>query len=187
MTSPATEAAGLSHAIRVKWKAFLVIGLVLIVAGTLGILLPSIAAVAGSLVLGAVLAFAGIVKIFESFQVKDWSGFIWQLFGGIVEVVGGVLIYLHPLKGAVAITLIIAVVFVIVGIAQIGLALKVQPQEGWGWLLASGVLALLVSVALTAKLPFTIEFDPALIAPISLLFAGWAYLVIAYAARKADR
>jgi uncharacterized membrane protein HdeD (DUF308 family) len=187
MSSSATEASGPARSLQARWSVFLVIGLVLLLCGAIAILLPSISNVPASLVLGAAVAFAGIVKVLESFQIKGWSGFVWQLFGGIVEIVGGVFIYLNPLKGAVAITLIIAAVFVIVGIAQIGLALKVQPQDGWGWLLASGVLALIVGVALIVKVPFTAHLDPALIAGISLLFAGWAYLVIAYAARRAVR
>ena len=187
MSSVATDAARVPRSVRLKWGGFLVIGLVLIVCGIVAILLPSISTVAASLVLGAALAFVGVAKIIQSFEVKDWSGFVWQLFGGIAEVVGGVLIYLNPLKGAIAMTLLIAAVFVVVGISQIGLALKVQPQNGWSWLLASGVLALVVGIALTVKLPFTRDLEPAMIAAISLLFAGWAYLVIAYAARKAGR
>jgi uncharacterized membrane protein HdeD (DUF308 family) len=187
MTSPAAEAVAPARSLQARWSVFLIIGLVLLLCGAVVILLPSISNVPASLVLGAAVAFAGIVKVLESFQIKDWSGFVWQLFGGIVEIVGGVFIYLNPLKGAVAITLIIAVVFVIVGIAQIGLALKVQPQDGWGWLLSSGVLALLVAAALAVKVPFTAHLDPALIASISLLSAGCAYLAIAYAVRRAVR
>jgi hypothetical protein len=51
-----------------------------------------------------------------------------------------VLIYLNPLKGAIAITVLISIVFVLVGISQIGLALRVRPQQGWQWLVISGLI-----------------------------------------------
>lgn len=173
--------------LRFNWVTFLCVGLVLIACGLFSIMMPAISTLAASLTLGGALAVAGVVKITQALQVKEWKGFVWQMLGGIVEVVGGILIYLNPLKGAIAITLLIALVFAIQGGAQIALALRIQPQHGWGWLLASGVIALAVSAMLGLKLPFTSGFAPATIAGISLIFAGWAYVAIAYAARKSGR
>jgi len=42
-----------------------------------------------------------------------------------------------------------------------------------------------VSVLLVVKLPYSQSFTPATVAGISLLFAGWAYVAMALAARKA--
>jgi uncharacterized membrane protein HdeD (DUF308 family) len=94
------------------------------------------------------------------------------------------LIYLNPLKGALAITLLIALVFLVQGLGQIALAFRVRLQPGWRWLLISGITALLASAALTLKLPYTRFYTPGTIAGISLLVAGWAYVAIALAVRK---
>src|SRR5256885_6569767 len=73
-----------------KWGWFLALGIVLTACGALAVALPAISAYAASVVLGAVLAIAGIVKMIQSLQVKAWSGFIWQELTGAVELVGGV-------------------------------------------------------------------------------------------------
>lgn len=119
---------------------FLVVGVVLLLGGLLAIMLPAISTIAASLVLGAVLSLSGVVKIIKAFRVTGWPGFLWELTAGVVEVICGVLIYLNPLKGAIAITVLIAMVFVLVGISQIGLALRVRLQQGWHWLFISGLI-----------------------------------------------
>jgi uncharacterized membrane protein HdeD (DUF308 family) len=170
-----------------KWGWFLALGVVLTGGGALAVALPAASSYAASVVLGAVLAIAGIVKMIQSLQVKAWSGFIWQEFTGAAELVGGVLIYFNPLKGALAITLLIALTFFVQGALQIALAVKVRNQEGWNWLLVSGLVALAASAALTLKLPYTRFLTPGTIAGISLLVAGGAYMAIAFALRRARR
>jgi uncharacterized membrane protein HdeD (DUF308 family) len=96
-----------------------------------------------------------------------------------------VLIYLNPMKGALAITLLIAVVFLIQGVIRIALAFRVRPQAGWGWLLAAGLIALLVCVTMGMKLQYTSFYTPGTVAAIALLVAGCAYVVIALANRRA--
>jgi uncharacterized membrane protein HdeD (DUF308 family) len=168
-----------------KWGWFLALGFVLILCGAIAVALPTVSTIAASVVLGAALAIAGIVKIIQSLQVKEWSGFLWQDLTGAVELVGGVLIYFNPLKGAFAITLLIALVFLVQGLGQTALAFKVRPQPGWRWLLVSGLIALLASATLTLKLPYTRFYTPGTIAGIALLLAGCAYVAIATAVRKA--
>jgi len=170
-----------------KWGWFLVLGVVLILGGLLAIMLPAISTIAASLVLGVVLSLSGVVKIIKAFRVTGWPGFLWELTAGVVEVICGVLIYLNPLKGAIAITVLIAIVFVLVGISQIGLALRVRPQQGWQWLVISGLIALLASAALTLKIPYTRFYTPGTIAGISILFAGLAYVAMGIAVRGVQR
>jgi uncharacterized membrane protein HdeD (DUF308 family) len=170
---------------RFKWWSFLLLGIALVAAGAAAILLPAVSTMAAGAALGAVLAVVGIAKIVQAFETKEWPGFLWQLLAGGVEVVGGILIYFNPLKGAAAITLLIAVVFIVLGISQIGCALKVRRRRGWRWLFASGLLALAMSLVLTFKFPHVRDFEAGVVAGISLLFSGLAYVAIALAVRKA--
>ena len=51
--------------------------------------------------------------------------------------------------------------------------------------MVSGCIALLASLLLIMKLPYSHSFTPATVAGVSLLFAGWAYIAIALTSRKA--
>ena len=68
-------------------------------AGAPAILLLSVSTMATGSVLGVVLTIVGIAKIVQAFETKQWPGFIWQLL---------------------AITLLIAIIFIVLGILQIG-------------------------------------------------------------------
>jgi uncharacterized membrane protein HdeD (DUF308 family) len=100
-------------------------------------------------------------------------------------VVGGVLIYFSPLKGALAVTLLIALVLLVQGLLQIALAVRVRAEAGWQWFAVSGVVALAASAALALKLPYTRTYEPGIVAGISLLMAGAAYVAIALTLRRA--
>jgi uncharacterized membrane protein HdeD (DUF308 family) len=67
-------------------------------------------------------------------HTKDWAGYNWQLLLGAGEMVGGIFIVINPLKGAAAVTLLVAIVVLALGVSQISQALKIRPQSGWAWL-----------------------------------------------------
>ncbi|MDL2405879.1 HdeD family acid-resistance protein [Rhizobium calliandrae] len=168
-----------------RWVWFLCLGIALVLGGVLAIMLPAISSIAAGLVLGLVLAAVGILQLVQAFRVTAWTGFVWGLLVGFVQLVGGVLIYLNPLAGAIALTLLIALVFIVQGIAHILLALRLRPQIGWGWLAISGVIALLAGALLAFKMPFSGIYTPGTVTGISLLVAGGAYLAMAASSRRA--
>ena len=59
-----------------KWGWFFALGIVLTLCGTLAVALPAVSTFAASVVLGIALSFAGAVKMIQSLQVKEWSGFL---------------------------------------------------------------------------------------------------------------
>lgn len=170
---------------RNKWVWLVMLGCALILAGFVAILVPAISEIAASKVLGSVLIFSGLLQIMQAAKMQAWIGFIWHLLLGILAAIGGVLIYINPFAGVIAITILIAIIFGFHGVTQVAFAVKVRRQPGWYWFLVSGCVALGVSVLLILKLPYSHSFTPATIAGVSLMFAGWAYVAMALASRKA--
>jgi uncharacterized membrane protein HdeD (DUF308 family) len=169
------------------WLWLVLLGGVLMIAGAIAILVPAISEIAASKVLGSVLVISGLVQIVQAAKMLHWMGFLWHLLLGILAAVGGALIYMDPFAGVIALTLLIAVIFAVHGVTQIGFAVKVRSQAGWHWFLVSGVIALIAAVLLVMKLPYSHSFTPATVAGVSLLFAGWAYVAMALAARTGER
>ena len=180
-----SESLHTAEIIRSQWVWFILLGLTLMIAGCVAIILPAFSTLGAGEVLGTSLIISGIVQIIQSSKVQNSSGFLWQLLLGILATIGGVLIDLNPFTGIVAITILIAIIFAIIGLSQIAFALKVRRMAGWYWFLVSGCIALLVSVLLAMKLPYSHSFTPATIAGVSLLFTGWAYVAITLASWKA--
>lgn len=183
--SAETDRLHTAEVFRTKWLWLVLLGAVLIVAGFVAILMPAVSEVAASKVLGSVLVISGVLQIMQSAKMVNWAGFIWHLLLGILSAVGGTLIYLDPFAGVIVITILIAIVFAAHGVTQIGFALKVRHQPGWYWFLVSGCIAVVVSGLLVLKLPYSHSFTPATVAGVSLMVAGWAYVAMALASRKA--
>ena len=179
-----SEGLHAAEVIRAKWVWFILLGLALMAAGCVAIILPAISTIAAAKVLGAVLCLGGVVQIVQSAKILNWLGFMWHLLLGIFAAIGGALIYIDSLYGVVAITILIAIIFAVLGVSQIAFALKVRHMAAWHWFLVSGGMALLASALLVMKLPYSQSFTPATVAGISLLFTGWAYVAITLASSK---
>lgn len=163
----------------------IVLGTALIICGAVAIASPAISTMAVTLFLGLILAVGGIVKIVQSFLMKEWGGFAWQLLVGLIELGGGLLVYFNPMKGAIAITIVIALVLMAEGLAQLGLAFRMRAQRGVVWMFLSGIITVAVGAALALRLPYDGIYAPGTLVGISLIFAGWAYIAIVLAARRA--
>ena len=109
---------------------------------------------------------------------------MWHMLLGIFAAIGGVLIYIDSLYGVVAITILIAIIFAILGVSQIAFALRVRRMAAWYWFLVSGVIALLAAAMLVMKLPYSQSFTPATVAGFSLLITGWAYVALTLASLR---
>jgi uncharacterized membrane protein HdeD (DUF308 family) len=181
------EGVHTAEVIRAQWVWFILLGVALLAAGGVAIVLPVISTIAAGKILGTVLCLGGFVQIVQSSKIQNWLGFMWHLLLGIFAAIGGVAIYIDTHYGFVAITILIAVIFAVLGVSQIAFALKVRRMEAWYWFLVSGGIALLASVLLVMKLPYSQSFTPATVAGVSLLFTGWAYIAITLAARSGRR
>ena len=170
---------------RTKWLWLVVFGSVLVLAGVMAILVPVISEIAASKVLGSVLIISGVMQVIQACRMLDWAGFVWHLLLGVLSVIGGALIYLNPFAGVMAITMLIGTIFAVHGVTQIVFAARVRHEPGWHWFVVSGCIALVASLLLFLKLPYSHFFTPATIAGVSLIVAGVAYVAMAVTARKA--
>lgn len=174
----------ISATVQEKWGWFLALGIVFIIGGIFAIAMPLVSSIAVSIFLAAVLIVAGVMQVWQAFGVKSWTGFIWQLIIGIVLVLGGIAIYSQPAAGSFALTLIIAAVFIAKGVFQIILGFRLRPIDGWGWILAAGVIALLAGLMIVTNFPFSGLWVPGTLAGISLIFTGWSYIALGMAAKR---
>jgi uncharacterized membrane protein HdeD (DUF308 family) len=184
MTNAMMTPMSLSDSVRANWGWMLALGILFIVGGVFAFAAPFLAGIVVATVVGVVIAIAGIAQIIHAWRMQSWGGFVWQLIIGIVLLVGGISIYLDPVSGVITLTLLAAVMFVVKGIFQIILGFRLRPHDGWGWIVASGVIALIVGVLIYIQWPMSAGYAIGTLAGISLAFTGWSYVAIALAARR---
>ena len=166
-----------------KWGWFLALGIVLIVAGLAAIAFPLLSTIATKIVLGWLFLIGGVMMILHAFNAPAWQGFLWSLLIGILYAVAGGYLAFFPLTGLVTLAILLAMLFIAEGAFEVIMALRVRPHEGWGFLLLSGIAALLVGVLIAMDLPGSAVWALGLLVGINLLFSGWSYVFLALAGR----
>jgi len=184
MTDHAVTTMSVSDAVRSSWGWFLALGIVFILGGVCAFLAPFVASLVVTGIVAAVLVILGAFQIVQAWGIKSWAGFLWQLVIGIVMLIGGIAIYINPIAGAFALTLFVAASFLAKGVFQIMLGFRIRPHDAWGWMVAAGIVALLVGLMILMDFPFSGIYSLGLLAGISLMFTGWAYVALALAARR---
>ena len=170
------------------WVLFLVEGVVLLVLGATAIVIPPLATLAATLVLGWLFLVSGVVGLFTTFLMRHAPGFWWSLISAALGVLVGSLLLARPVSGAYSVTLVLIAFFIIEGVASIMFALehKRELSGRWGWMLASGVVDLLLALMILAGLPGTAAWALGLLVGINMVFGGAALIAMAMHARHAS-
>jgi len=177
--------ATLASAIREHWGLFLAEGIILVILGILAILLPVIATLAFTLVIGWLFLISGIVGLVTTFWMRHAPGFWWALLSAVIGIIAGVLLLAQPILGTLSLTLVLIAFFLVEGVATIMYAIdhKAQLSGRWGWMLASGIVDLILAGVIFAGLPGSAAWALGLLVGINMLFGGTAMIGMALAAR----
>jgi uncharacterized membrane protein HdeD (DUF308 family) len=170
------------------WVLFLAEGVILVVLGLGAIMLPPIATLAIELILGWLILISGIVGLISTFWMRQAPGFWWSLVSAILAIVAGLVLLWWPLTGVLSLTLVLIVFFVIEGVASIMFALehKRELSGRWEWMLASGIIDLILAAIIIAGLPGTAAWAIGLLVGINMVFGGSALIGMALHARRVD-
>jgi uncharacterized membrane protein HdeD (DUF308 family) len=166
-----------------NWGWLLAFGILMIILGVIAIGAPVVATIAVQIMLGWLLVIGGIAEGIHAFMAQGWRGFLLELLSAILYLVVGVLLLVNPLGGALALTVLLAAFLIVEGIFKVVMAMRVRDHRGWGWLLASGILSLILGVLIWAQWPASGLWVIGLLVGIQLLFTGWALVMLAIAAR----
>lgn len=177
--------AAAARSIHDHWKLFLVEGVVLVVLGMLAILVPQLATLGVTILLGWLFFISGIVGLFTTFMMRQAPGFWWSLISAILGIGAGVVLLARPVSGAVSLTLVLIAFFIIEGVASIMFALDYRRRlaRHWGWMLFSGVIDLVLAAMIFTGLPATAAWALGLLVGINMIFGGCALVSIALQAR----
>jgi uncharacterized membrane protein HdeD (DUF308 family) len=166
------------EAIRGRWVWLLVLGIILVVVGTFAIGAPLIASLATALTIGALLLAGGIAQLVGAFWTRDWSAFFLILLLGLLYLVVGLLFLRAPGEALLALTLLLACSLIVSGIFRI-IGSLMHRFPNWGWILASGVLNLVLGVLIWQQWPASAIWVIGLFVGIDMIFNGWTWIMLA--------
>ncbi len=171
------KVAGVVHD---QWAFYLTEGVILVVLGLLAILLPPVATLSVTIVIGAVFFASGVVGLISTFTGHRAPGFWWSLISAALAIVVGLMLLVRPIAGAVSLTLVLIAFFFAEGVFSIFFGVEHRRHVStWGWMVASGVVDLVLAVILLAGLPGDAAWALGLLVGINLIFGGAALSALA--------
>lgn len=186
-----TDESGIQRAvesaIHEHWKLFLIEGIVLVVLGIAAVLLPVIATITFTILIGWLFLISGAVGLATTLWMRYAApGFWWSLLSALIGIVAGILLLLWPVTGSLSLTLLLSAFFIVEGVASIMYAIEHRNQLSgrWGWMLISGIVDLILAAIIIVGLPGTALWALGLLVGINLLFGGVALIGMAFAARQ---
>jgi uncharacterized membrane protein HdeD (DUF308 family) len=185
MSTDATETPAVRHelhALRNQWWCFLLLGLSLVVLGTMCIVDPFVPSLASIFVLGFLLIAGGIIQIVSSFWAGKWSGMLVHVLIGVLYGVVGYMIVDAPGITMLVLTKFIAIFLIVSGLFRIVSALVTRFRD-WGWVLLNGGVTLLLGIIINRQLPEAALWVIGLFVGIEMLFNGWGWIMMALGLR----
>ena len=187
MTQPNIEQVqqAVATSLHEHWVLFLIEGIILVVLGLIAIIVPPIATLAVELLFGWLFLLSGVVGLITTFWMRDAPGFWWSLLSGVLGIAAGIVLLVWPLSGVLSLTLVLIVFFTIEGIASIMYALehKRELSGRWGFMLASGIIDLIIAAIILFGPPGSAAWALGLLVGINLAFGGAALIAMALHAR----
>lgn len=126
------------------------LGVLWAVGGLLCIGATGLASLAAVYYVGGLLALAGVLGI--SFGFRAGGAGITML--GVLSLVVGVLLFIHPGSGMAGLTLLVIGYFLTAGVLRVVTSVA-DRYEGWGWDLAYGASAILIAIVAARSWPIS--------------------------------
>jgi uncharacterized membrane protein HdeD (DUF308 family) len=166
------------------WGWFLAFGIGLVLLGIAAVVRSFAATVATMLFFGWLLVAASGLELAHAIMVGHWAGFFHHLLAAILFGVLGFMLVARPLISAEALTMLMAVFFLIGGLFQLIASLAVA-LPGWGWAAADGIITIVLGALVLAQWPASGLWVIGLFVGIDLIFYGAAWIALAAGLRTA--
>jgi len=169
------------------WGLFLAEGIAVIILGLAAIIVPPIAGLFATVVLGWLLLVAGVVGLVATFRAREAPGFAWSLLSAVAAVAAGGLLLWNPLQGLVTLTYVLIAFFIVDGVLNIilGIVHRRELTGKWEWMLVNGVIDLILAGIIILGFPGTLVWAFGLLVGIDMIFGGGTLIAVALEARKA--
>lgn len=160
-------------------------GVLLIVLGMAALGSPFLAAVAVNVAIAWLIVLAGAVHVILAFRAHGAGSMIWKLLVGVAYVCFGVYLILHPVLAVASLTLVLASLFLIEGVLDIVLFVKMRSAGGSTWVLLDGIITLLLGLMIYMQWPSSSAWAIGTLVGVSMIISGVTRVMMSLAVRKA--
>ncbi|MFL6689315.1 MAG: HdeD family acid-resistance protein [Alphaproteobacteria bacterium] len=176
MTDTLAAGSVLYTRLRASSRELFWLGLAMTVVGVIAIGFPIVSTLATALFVGWMFLLAGVFLFVGSFTVHGTGPFFGAMLMALLMIAAGVFLLFHPLAGAIALTIVLGVLFLVQGAFELALAFEMRPHGGWVWMLLSGAASVILSLVIAVGLPGISLIALGILLGINFLSTGLGYI-----------
>jgi uncharacterized membrane protein HdeD (DUF308 family) len=159
------------------------LGIAFIIFGLLAIIFPLATTIAAKVFIGWLFIISGGFQTWQSFSIREWGGFLWNLLIGVMYLIVGCWLAFDPFTGIIGLTVLLAITFIAQGVMEAAIANNLRPNQGWGWMMFSGLIGVLAGILIISGLPSTAVWAVGLMVGINMISSGFAFFTLGSAAK----
>ncbi len=159
-------------------KPYKITGVILLILGLLGIIFPHFSTAFILYFIAFLVLVGGALFVIIGF--KGGKGALGVITVGILLLIMGILMFVYPAHSLSAMTLLLGIFFLMVGIASLFFAYGIHPISGWQAPVVTGILSLILGVLIFMGWPNNSEWLIGLFIGIELLLQGIALMALGY-------
>lgn len=159
-------------------------GIVFFLSGLLAAFLPFATALGINILVGILLVLSGGMQVFLFLKRRErWL----RLLSGLLSVIAGGIMLFFPAAGLMALSIVLGVFLLLEGALEVAMAFMFRPFPRWGWLLAAGIVSIIMGVLVFVFFPLAGLLYMALALAINLGAYGMSVLLLALKTKKKEK
>ncbi|WP_263381404.1 HdeD family acid-resistance protein [Granulicella arctica] len=151
----------------------------MVVVGVAAMFAPLATGIGVSILVGMVTILAGFAYAIFAFAARGSGTFLWRVLVSAAFTVAGLYLLTHPLLGIVTLTLLIAVIFLAEGIAELASYASLRFLPHSGILLVNAIFSLLLALLIWRNWPSSSAWAIGTLVGVNLITTGVTRLAFA--------
>jgi uncharacterized membrane protein HdeD (DUF308 family) len=161
-----------------------VLGVLTVIAGILAMGSPMASGLAVVVFIGIAMAIGGIARAIGAFSAGSFGQGTLAFIGGILTFGAGLILAARPGIGLATLTLMLGGYLLVDGISSAVLAFHVRPESGWGFMLFSAVVGVILGFLLLREWPLSGVWAIGTLVGVNLLLSGFSMISVGSSARR---
>jgi len=160
------------------------LGVLTVIAGCLAMASPLLSGLSVVVFIGVALAIGGVARTIGAFSAGSFGQGALGFIGGILTFGAGLILAARPGIGLATLTLMLGAYLLVDGFSSAVLAFHVRPESGWGSILFSAAMGVILGFLLLREWPLSGAWAIGTLVGVNLLVSGFSLISVGSAARS---
>ena len=165
-------------------RSIMIMGGLILLLGILALIYPASFGKFTTIIIGVLIVTGGFLRLLFAFTAPSVGSMIFRYLFAILMIIAGVALITNADMGLEALTLLMAIYFIIDGIAELFYAYSLRKIGRGRFLFIGGIASLVLGILVYAKWPESSRYAIGLLLGVKFLLDGFSLTTMGYFLRK---